>query len=1099
MAQNFVAAEVLQQLAPVLNSLLSPDNNERSAAETQLNEQWVAQRPDILLVALAQLSSQSPEVQLRSHCCVLLRRMAFKQFTSAANPEDRLWDIVQEESRTCVKDLLLVALANETDQSTRHKVSDTISEITKSDLSEGGKWDSLLKALFECSQSPNAAHRESAFRIFAAVPELISGQHTDALKSVFLSNLTFNESQAVRLEATKAAAAYIIQADSAGQKAIGSLMPQMLEPLSPVIEARDDQKLVDGLTVLIELADNSPRLFKPVLPNVLSVMVNIAKDKSFEDGTRQMALELLLTIAEAAPGMARKTPNFASETIPVAMEMMTDIEDDGSWYITDDLDEDDNEENYVMGESTMDRLARALGGKAVLPVSFQYIPQMLQSSEWQQRRAALMAISSIGEGCVKVMKPELGNIIQMILPSFTDAHPRVRYAACNAVGQISTDFSPYLQKHFHQAIVSTLLPAMEDSSQPRVQAHAAAAMVNFCEEANKAILDPYLDAIFERLLILLNTSKTYVQEQAVTTIATVADCAEDKFVNYHSKIMPLLINILHQATDRQYRLLRGRAIECVSLISLAIGKEAFSPYTQEFINILAQIQASITEPDDVQTTYLLAAWARMCKTMGQDFLPYLPNIMPPLLQSAQLTPEFTFVDPEEEDIESKYPVDDGWEFVGINGQQIGIKTSVLEEKHTAIEMLVSYARDLGAGFLPYVAPVLELALPLLKFYFHDGVRHAAASLIPLLLKDAKEANIASDQLANMWHTIYEKVSKIMMIEDDISFLAQIYATFYECLDVLGENCLQPAQLESFTKSTQEQLKKFLERLTAREQSKQNGEYDADDEENLAEEEATEDDALGELARAVQAVFKAHGTGFLPYFDTILPLVVQFLGHPNTTARQWGICIFDDVVEYTGPASFNYSNYFLQALVAGLSDPAFEVRQPAAYGVGVCGQFGGPQYADFCAASLEPLFAMINAPNSREEGAVYATENAISAVAKICKFNGSKTNVDQVLSAWLPTLPIVNDDQEAPIVYTYLLDLLEAHHPSILGPNNSNIPTLVKIFTEVLATDMLQSELAARMVNSLKVILGGIDEATRTQLWSAIAPETRTILQKKGYV
>src|SRR6266566_2787093 len=106
-----------------------------------------------------------------------------------------------------------------------------------------------------------------------------------------------------------------------------------------------------------------------------------------------------------------------------------------------------------MGESAMDRLARSLGGKAVLPVSFQYIPQMLHSTEWQQRRAALMAISSIGEGCVKAMKPELGNIIQMIIPSFNDPHPRVRYAACNAVGQISTDFCPYLQKHFHQAIV----------------------------------------------------------------------------------------------------------------------------------------------------------------------------------------------------------------------------------------------------------------------------------------------------------------------------------------------------------------------------------------------------------------------------------------------------------------------------------------------------------------------------------------------------------------------------------------------------------------------------------------------------------------------
>ncbi|KAI8140976.1 armadillo-type protein [Fennellomyces sp. T-0311] len=1095
-----IPGDVLQQLTPLLINLLSPDNDVRSAAETELNEQWVKQQRDLLLVGLSHFIAQNNEAQLRSHCSVLLRRLAFKSYTAPTDPDARLWDMVQENTRSQVKQLLLIALANESDQGTRHKVADTIAEVARSDLEGNVKWEALLKALFECSQAPSAAHRESAFRIFASVPELISDQHTDTLKTVFLGSLTDAESQAVRLEAMKAAAAYIVKAEADTQKALGALMPHMLETLGPVISSRDDQVLVDGLVVLIELADAAPRLFKPVLPNLLSAMVSIAKDKSFEDRTRQTALELLLTLAEAAQGMVRKVPNFAQEVIPVAMEMVTDMEDDESWYTTDDLDEDDNEENYVMGESTLDRIARALGGKIVVPVAFQYIPQMLQSNEWQQRRASLMAISSIGEGCVKVMKPELGNIIQMVLPYFKDPHPRVRYAACNAIGQMSTDFAPTLQKGYHQPIITAILPVMDDSSQPRVQAHAAAAMVNFCEEADKATLDPYLDAIFERLLILLRTPKTYVQEQAITTIATVADCAEDKFVKYHNVIVPLLLDILRQATDKQYRLLRGRAIECASLIGLAIGKEGFAPYTQDFIHILAEIQQSVTEADDVQTTYLLAAWARMCKMMGQDFLPYLPNIMPPLLQSARVTPEFTFVDPEEEDVEANYSAEDGWDFVAINGQHIGIKTSVLEEKHTAIEMLVSYARDLGAGFLPYVASVLEIALPLLKFYFHDGVRHAAAALLPLLLKDAKDANVPSEELASMWHTIYEKVIKILANEDDISFLAQLYATFYESIEVLGENCLQAEQVESFTAASETHLKMFLEQLTTREAEKQSGEYEGDEEEQMVDEEATEEDALGELAHAIQSIFKTHHGAFLPYFDRLLPSIVPFLSHPSAAARQFAVCVFDDLVEYMGPASYNYANHFLQAMLSALSDPSPEVRQAAAYGLGVCGQFGGAQYADVCAAALEPLFGIINMANAREdESLVYVTENAIAAVAKICKFNSSKFAPDAVISAWFNTLPIVNDDQEAPFVYSYLLELLEAHHPSILGPNNANIPSLVKVFTDVLAADILPAELTGQVVNNLKVILAGVDDGTRTQLWNSIAPETRAVLQEKGYV
>ncbi|CAO3670398.1 hypothetical protein G6F70_006836 [Rhizopus microsporus] len=896
MAQAAVPTEILIQLNTVLTSLLSHDNNQRAAAETQLNEQWVTSQPDLLLLGLAQFVANNTEAHLRSYCSVLLRRLAYRQITIESR-EESLWNIVNENTQQGVKELLLFALANETDQGARHKVSDTIAEIARFDLSKGDTWNDLLKALFDCTQSPHAAYRESAFRIFATIPDLIANQHTETIQQIFLASLTDTENQAVRLEALKAACAYIVQADDQTKMTFVNLMPHMLEPLTPLIVAHDDQSLVDCLVVLIELADSAPKLFRNVLPHVLTGMISIAKDKSFEDRTRQTTLELLLSLAEAAPAMIRKLPNFAQEVIPVSMEMVTDIDDDEDWYTADDIDEDDNESNYVMGESALDRVARILGGKAVVPISFQYIPQMLQSTEWQQRRAALMTISSIGEGCIKVMQPELSNIITMILPSFKDVHPRVRYAACNAIGQMSTDFAPVIQQNFHQVVVSALLPLMEDP-QPRVQAHAAAAMVNFCEEADKEVLELYLDAIFERLLVLLKMSKRYVQEQAVTTIATVADSAEERFIKYHGAIMPLLIDILRQATDKEYRLLRARALECASLIGLAVGKEVFSPYTVDFLNLLAEIQQSVVDDDDTMTTYLLAAWARMCKMMGQDFLPYLPNIMPPLLASAKLTPEFTFVDFEEEDVESKYPSEEGWEFVGINGQQIGIKTSVLEEKSTAVEMLVSYARDLGAGFLPYVREVLEIALPLLKFYFHEGVRHAAAALLPLLLQDAKEANISPNELAAMWNTIFEKLIKVMKIEDDLTFLAQAYSTFSDCLKVLGSNCLLPTQVEEFVKATDEQLHKSFERLKQREEDKDD-EYDAEEYEDFDEDEASEEDVLEEIKRSLKIIFKMLGPAFMPYFETLSPIFNQFLTLQDSSAQKWAMSVSEDVSKYTG--------------------------------------------------------------------------------------------------------------------------------------------------------------------------------------------------------
>jgi importin-5 len=96
-------------------------------------------------------------------------------------------------------------------------------------------------------------------------------------------------------------------------------------------------------------------------------------------------------------------------------------------------------------------------------------------------------------------------------------------------------------------------------------------------------------------------------------------------------------------------------------------------------------------------------------------------------------------------------------------------------------------------------------------------------------------------------------------------------------------------------------------------------------------------------------------------------------------------------------------------------------------VGVAAHHGGPQFAGFCAAALEPLFRCIARPDAREEEHVYATENACAAIAKIIHFNATNIpNIDTVISSWLDTLPIVNDEEEAPHAYNILMDLVEKY-------------------------------------------------------------------------
>jgi len=62
---SLVPPDVVSQLNQVLSNLVSNDNNLRSSAEKQLNEQWIAQQPDLLLLSLAQLGRTHEETHVR--------------------------------------------------------------------------------------------------------------------------------------------------------------------------------------------------------------------------------------------------------------------------------------------------------------------------------------------------------------------------------------------------------------------------------------------------------------------------------------------------------------------------------------------------------------------------------------------------------------------------------------------------------------------------------------------------------------------------------------------------------------------------------------------------------------------------------------------------------------------------------------------------------------------------------------------------------------------------------------------------------------------------------------------------------------------------
>jgi len=848
----------------------------------------------------------------------------------------------------------------------------------------------------------------------------------------------------VQLSALDAFASFFHSITKKSQSKYYSLIHQVLNILPPLKASQESEDLSKALVAMIDLAEAAPRMFKPLFHDLVQFSIQVIQDKELEDSARQNALELMATFADYAPQMCKKDPSYTTEMVTQCLSLMTDVgmddDDAAEWNASEDvrtrvlrdkyvadigqLDLDESDMNHVAGEQTMDRLANKLGGQAVLPPTFNWLPRMITSGSWRDRHAALMAISAISEGCQELMEGELDKVLELVIPALKDEHPRVKWAACNALGQMSTDFKGIMQTKYHQVVMPSLIPVLM-STEPRVASHAAAALVNFCEEAEKEILDPYLDNLLGNLLNLLQSAKRYVQEQALSTIATVADSAETKFGKYYDTLVPLLFNVLKEEQSKEYRLLRAKAMECATLIALAVGKERMGQDALNLVQLLGNIQQNIVDDDDPQASYLLHCWGRMCRILGTDFLPYLPAVMPPLLELAKAKADIQLLDDEEN--VAQIEQEEGWELVPLKGKYIGIKTSTLDDKHMAIELIVVYAQNLQGAFEPYVLDIMEnVAIPGLAFFFHDPVRVASAKCVPQLLSSYKAAHgMQSPQFQQLWASTIAKVLEVLETEPAIETLAEMYQCFYESVEVCGKNCLTNDHMSTFITSADSVLKDYQGRVAERlEEAKDREDGEEPSEDILF---AIEDDQtlLSDMNKAFHTIFKNQGTSFLPHWERLIGFLDQFVANQDPTQRQWALCIMDDVCEFCGPESWKYNSHIVQPIIDGIRDDVPANRQAATYGAGVAGQKGGEPWADFANASLPLLFQACARPDARQDDHVFATENACASIAKILHFNSSKvSNVQEVVSHWLNTLPVTNDEEAAPFAYSFLGQLID---------------------------------------------------------------------------
>lgn len=1091
----------------VLENLMNSNNDIRKLAENQFESLKQFQNDYLVLYlmnALRQSAQKSNDV--RALAAILLRRVLLKDAVS-------LWPDAQPSTQITVKEELIVGLQTEQNGMIRRKLCDLVGELA-SGILEDGQWNELFPLLYQWLQSDNCILIENALRILELTSGYVACCLQEQFSTVFVpifEKTVKHGNVHVRKMALNAWSMLLYSIDSESHRQVFQpIVPLLLESIAIMVHEGNVDDVSECIERLIDVAEAYPLYFKPQLLEYVEFMVSIVRQGQFDDSCRQLALEFLVCIAENAPGMCRKMNNnhFVQSTLPLCFQLMLEleisIESDAMWAATSNPEEEEEEiTNYDIGLEALDRLVRAIGPNKGLPCSLQIIDSLLQEPEWLKQHVALMGLSQVLE-IVPAEMSILSDIVQRILIHCNPkCHVRVAYAAINALGQLSSDHGPLFQSEFHVDTMPCILRCLSDFSIPRIQSHTAAALINYIDQCDVQILELYMEPLLGCLFSMLQDGSQHVREQAVTAVATIADCSRELFLRFYATFMPVLKTILIECESHDSPLLMGKTIECITLIGCAIGKESFASDAMEVMEYMIRKHHGPIGIDDPQRPYLFQAWTRLCKCFGADFTPYLQYVMPPLLDAATQQAEVELEHyPDVDDVDD----DDDMQYAQVNDRCISIRTSVLEDKAMACRMLSCIVADMRESFFPYVEQVTKILAPLVTDSVHADIRTAAISAMPELILCVSRA-IPPSNTGNARSPVYQLLDFVVgrlvtAIESEPEL--ELIMTIFQAIKLSIENAsvttvdglvldpavLNVAQLAQLFTAFQNVLGDSLQRRAVRRaDSKIAIDLDEEEVEENAEAEMEEQDFQLLLAECIGGLAKSHGSTFYHSFKVaMLPMVLE-MSHEYClpSDRKFALYVIDDILEHVGPDSFELYDVVLPLVIQCMQSDDPSLRQAASYGIGVASKLGGVHFQPHIMSSLRALQVALDDPNRHDQGVELATDNAISAVGLICQhqFSRSSTSKDgsRLFQQWLQYLPLRADAEESVAVTYRICDMIDAKHELLLGHSNENFCRLVQILALSLLEEIpCTAELSNRIVHSLGTLK---QRQTHAQLTSAM--------------
>ncbi|TCD64614.1 hypothetical protein EIP91_003848 [Steccherinum ochraceum] len=1061
MDSNFV-----QGLHALLTQSTANDTVQLKAATAQLNREYY--KNPACIPALVQIVASSPDQSVRQLAAVELRKRV------AQNSGD-LWTQVAPPEREEIKGKLPDIVLAEPNNLVRHSTARVIAAIASIEIPLG-TWPTLLPFVTNTCTSQSVTHREVAvFILFTVLENVVEGFEANQLGGLFVlfgGLLRDEQSEEVRVTTVRALgviAQYIDADDKADIKAFQQLLPSMIQVIGQCVEAGNEtgaRQLFDVLETLLIL--EIPLLGQHI-PQLAEFLITCGGNRNYDQELRVLSLNALNWTVQYKKSKVQ-SHNLAPALLEGLMPLTTEEE-------PEDIDDDAPSRSALR---IIDGLATNLPPNQVFPALRTLIQRYFTSPDPNNRRGAMLALGVAVEGCSEFMTPLMGEVWPVIEAGLADADASVRKASCIAISCLCEWLEDECVAK-HAILVPTIMQLVNDPSTQRSACTALDALLEILHDN----IDQYLHLIMERLAGLLDTAPLAVKAVIVGAIGSAAHASKEKFLPYFEPTMAKFQHFLVLTGEGEEQELRGITMDAVGTFSEAVGKEVFRPYFADLMGVafkgMEMGSARLRE-----CSFLF--FGVMAKVFEDEFAPYLPSVVPALVQSLQQAEHG-----EEEGLAvstsdavvsfasgttpaTAIPVDGATELdiedLNIDlDKMLDVNSTICIEKEIAADTIGVLMANTTSHFLPYVEQcTVELIGQLTHYY--DGIRKSSTdSLLEIVrafydLSGAQEW-VPGASAAPLDPRVKELVGHVLQplldmyeSEDNKKVVAGLCIGLAETISKVG-----PAFIEGKTEAIASIALQVLDQKAVCQQDP-----DQDEEEEAPEDSAEYDSILissaGDLAAALAT---ALGPDFTQAFPTFFAAIAKYYKKNRSLSdRSSAIGCLSEIIAGMKDAVSPHTEALLELFYRALSDPEPEVQTNACFASGLLIEHStmdlSAQYLHLLAA-LRPIFEVpADAPSARFN----ARDNAVGAVSRLIKRNLAAVPLDQVLPVFFDALPLKHDFLENRPAFGAIF-LLFNTQPQALAPY---LDKLLQVFAFVLdpsGPDMVGDEVRAQLIQLIGLL------------------------------